>query len=398
MKAAERRLKNGTKCYIIKKQGFKVKQAMLSVNFGSGDRDGTDGKAHFLEHKAFEQRNRDVFREFSLNNADVNAFTNINTTAYYFNCTDNFESNLKTLLEFTSNPCFTEKSVENEKSIIGEEIKMYEDDCFWRVYFNLLGAMYGNCPLKNSIAGSMEDLREINAKALMELYNKYYCGKNSALVICGDVEPEKCFQLAEEFCGLKQGEEIKRKPFEGNALKHFCTINMDVTVPVFNIGFKESKIEGSGAYRLCAGRILLDLICGKTSELYEKLYEKGLIDRELGSEYSFGRNYGFSIISGKSRNAGNVAECVLSRIREIKRRGIDAKEFERSRNRLLGMFVANGDNLDSLTAMLTDYAFKDVSLDGVFDEFCRIKISDVMNRIDMFDEKNMTLSLAEQEK
>ena len=86
MKILERRLKNGTKCYIIYKKGYTMKQAMFSVNFGAAEKGLIPGLAHFLEHKVFEQRNLNVFEAFSERCADVNAFTNFNTTAYYFSC------------------------------------------------------------------------------------------------------------------------------------------------------------------------------------------------------------------------------------------------------------------------------------------------------------------------
>jgi len=43
---------------------------------------------------------------------------------------------------FCSNPFITEESVEKEKDIIAQEIRMYEDDPNWRVFFNLLDAFY----------------------------------------------------------------------------------------------------------------------------------------------------------------------------------------------------------------------------------------------------------------
>ncbi len=43
------------------------------------------------------------------------------------------------------------KTVQKEQGIIGQEIRMYDDDPQWRVMFNLLGALYHTHPVKNDI-------------------------------------------------------------------------------------------------------------------------------------------------------------------------------------------------------------------------------------------------------
>ena len=62
-------------------------------------------------------------------------------TAYLFSCTDNFYESLEHLIDYVQTPYFTEENVEKEKWIIEQEIKMYNDDPDWNVYFNCLKAM-----------------------------------------------------------------------------------------------------------------------------------------------------------------------------------------------------------------------------------------------------------------
>jgi len=91
-------LSSKVKCYVIPKQGFKTKQAMAVIKFGSADNSFIDddtevilpaGTAHFIEHKLFDKKDKSAFNELSKNNAYVNAFTDYNKTAYYFSCSDN---------------------------------------------------------------------------------------------------------------------------------------------------------------------------------------------------------------------------------------------------------------------------------------------------------------------
>ena len=100
-----------------------------------------EGIAHYLEHKLFESEDGDAFDRFSKTGASANAFTSFESTCYLFSCTDNFYESLEILLDFVQSPYFTEETVQKEQGIIGQEIKMYDDDPQWRVMFNYLKAM-----------------------------------------------------------------------------------------------------------------------------------------------------------------------------------------------------------------------------------------------------------------
>jgi len=96
--------------------------------------------------------------KFSQLGSNPNAYTSFAQTVYLFSCTDRFEDNFRLLLDFVQNPFITEESVEKEKDIIAQEIRMYEDDPNWRVFFNLLDAFYVNNPVKIDIAGTVESI------------------------------------------------------------------------------------------------------------------------------------------------------------------------------------------------------------------------------------------------
>ena len=125
-------LPNGLPMIVDRKQGFRRKFAVLATRYGSADdrfRDGgdeivdlPDGIAHFLEHKLFERKDGDAADIFAAQGATSNAATGFRTTYFHFSCTERFEENLKTLIDFVGDPYFTEKAVEKERGIIEQEI------------------------------------------------------------------------------------------------------------------------------------------------------------------------------------------------------------------------------------------------------------------------------------
>lgn len=98
------------------------------------------GIAHYLEHKMFDTKDGNALQVLSQNGAEPNAFTSNAMTGYYFDCTEHFEENLRILLSFVSVPYFTDESVEKERGIIGQEIRMVEDSPDWQVYEGSLPA------------------------------------------------------------------------------------------------------------------------------------------------------------------------------------------------------------------------------------------------------------------
>ena len=123
-----------------------------------------DGIAHYLEHKMFDQPDgSNVFDKFSKFGGNANAFTSFNMTAYLFSATSNFKENLETLLDYVQSPYYTDETVSKEQGIIGQEIRMYDDNPGWKLYFNYINCLYNEHPVKKEIAGSIESSSHITA-------------------------------------------------------------------------------------------------------------------------------------------------------------------------------------------------------------------------------------------
>ena len=194
-------LENGLHVFVFPKPEFQKSYAFFATNYGGMDLrfclDGTwhdtpAGVAHYLEHKMFDTREGNALQKLTANGASPNAFTSNAITGYYFECTEQFEENLKTLLSFVSVPYFTQESVDKEQGIIGQEIGMIEDDPDWKVFTNLMKGLYEHHPIRLSVAGSVESIARITPQTLYDCHKAFYDPANMVLCVAGNQDRTVC--------------------------------------------------------------------------------------------------------------------------------------------------------------------------------------------------------------
>ena len=201
---------SGLDIYICEMEGFSTIEALFGTKYGSintmfktnADKEYTtvpEGIAHFLEHKLFENEDCDVFNLYAKTGANANAFTSFDKTCYLFSCSKNYKESLGILLDFVQKPYFTPESVAKEQGIIGQEIKMCDDNPNWRVFFNLLNCLYHNHPVKIDIAGTVESIAEIDAELLYKCYNTFYNLNNMVLSIAGNINAEEVLEICDKY-------------------------------------------------------------------------------------------------------------------------------------------------------------------------------------------------------
>jgi len=200
---------SGLDIYICEMKGFSSVEALFGTKYGSintmfktkEDTEYTsvpEGIAHFLEHKLFENEDCDVFELYAKTGASANAFTSFDKTCYLFSCSKNYKESLKILLDFVQKPYFTKANVDKEQGIIGQEIKMTNDNPDWRLFFNLLRGMYHSHPVKIDIAGTVESIAEIDADLLYKCYNTFYNLNNMTLSIAGNISADEVLEICDE--------------------------------------------------------------------------------------------------------------------------------------------------------------------------------------------------------
>ena len=366
-------LPNGLTVLVVPKPGFTRKIAYFVTNYGAvhtaftldGQHYTTPaGVAHYLEHKMFDLPERDVTAEFAALGASPNAFTSYGLTAYYFTCTDNFTPALRLLLEFVSTPYFTEESVEKERGIITQEILMYADSADSVVMEEMNRGLYHHHPVRVPIAGTVESIQDITAQTLYDCHRAFYHPSNMILCVVGDVDADEVAAIAEEL--LPKEPSPVAIPDFGPAEPREALIpqtrrEMDVAMTTFQLGFKcpQPPKGREHAHRELVAELAAEMLFGQSSQLYQWLYEDGLIDSSFGGGEEFSAGTAMITCGGDSKDPEEVLNCILNEAKFLAENGLDEQAFQRLKRSFLGIRFKNLTSFDATCYRLLAYAFED---------------------------------------
>ena len=403
--------KTGLTILLYHMEGYSTATAIFATKYGSidrtfkkkTDREFTtvpDGIAHYLEHKLFENSDGvDTFELFSKTGASVNAFTSFDKTAYHFSCTDNFEESLKILLNFVQSPYFTDETVKKEQGIIGQEIKMYEDDPNWRVFLNCLENMYHHHAIRVNIAGTVESIAKINKDILYECYNTFYNMNNMVLIISGFFDVDRAIKVIESEIKDSDPVEIERK-FEDepqNVVKPIVRIALPVSQPQFCIGYKLPPLLGLEMLRAkFEFQVACELLVGEGSNLYKEFYDSGLVSGgNIDYEILCGNGYFSLCFTGESADPEKVLSKLNLEIDRKMKSGFSDEDFRVVKNATYGYCMNFSNSPRNLSLSLLTSFVEGYNLYDNINIVRNLQLDDVEKRLRSIDIKNLTLSVVD---
>lgn len=386
-------LDNGLGVFVMRKPGFHKRYAVFSTRYGSIDNrfrrhdrpdviEVPDGIAHFLEHQLFEDESGHVFNAFADLGASVNAYTSHVMTSYLFSATDNFPQAFDRLLDFVQAPHFTEAGVQKEIGIIEQEIRMYQDQPRHRLWMNLLQALYHVHPVRIDIAGTPESIRRITADTLQLCYDTFYHPSNMAVFVVGDVDPDAVLQqVADDMAGrnyrFRPPVERLFDPEPESVAEARVEEKMAAARPLYALGFKDAEaVRAGGGGGEAAGRraalealrrevtasLALSAALGRSSALYQELYDADLIDDGFGARHQAGSNFGHTVMAGETRDPHELHDRLTAGLERLRRDGIPEGEIRRAQRQGVGEFVQMFDSLEFIANGFLFYHFNGTSL------------------------------------
>lgn len=370
-----------------------LKSISMGIWFRSGiktEENYIDGVSHFIEHMMFKgtknRTSKQLVAEIENLGGVINAFTGRECTCYYVRLLDeHLNIGIDILSDMILNSKFDEKDIEREKSVIIEELKMYEDSPEDLTYDILLEKVYNNKGIGKNILGSKESIKSMNRDAILDYFEKFYVPENAVLSICGNFDFEETVKLIEDKFENWHGE----KPDYNlqNEIFNPCIVKKDRDYEQTNLAICfECENIGSSSNDVYAIDIINNVLGGSsTSRLFQRIREDEGLVYSIYSEQEFYREKGELGIyaSMSTENLEDVYRLVKEEIISLNKNGITEEELNNSKEQLKGEFMLGMESTESRMNAIGKYMLitgKVETLEDVIEGLNSITMEDI-NRV-----------------
>lgn len=370
-----------------------LKSISMGIWFRAGiktEENYIDGVSHFIEHMMFKgtknRTSKQLVAEIENLGGVINAFTGRECTCYYVRLLDeHLNIGIDILSDMILNSKFDEKDIEREKSVIIEELKMYEDSPEDLTYDILLEKVYNNKGIGKNILGSKESIKSMNRDAILDYFEKFYVPENAVLSICGNFDFEETVKLIEDKFENWHGE----KPDYNlqNEIFNPCIIKKDRDYEQTNLAICfECENIGSSSNDVYAIDIINNVLGGSsTSRLFQRIREDEGLVYSIYSEQEFYREKGELGIyaSMSTENLEDVYRLVKEEIISLNENGITEEELNNSKEQLKGEFMLGMESTESRMNAIGKYMLitgKVETLEDVIEGLNSITMEDI-NRV-----------------
>lgn len=325
-----------------------VKSISLGVWINAGSRiedEEISGVSHFIEHMLFKgTRNRtskQIASEIDNLGGQINAFTSKECTCYYVKLLDShIDIGIDVLSDMILNSKFNEDDLDKERSVIIEELKMYEDSPEDLAYDLLTENIYKNDPLGMNIIGTEESLKRLNREKLLDYFNKYYVPNNSVIAISGNFNFDEIInKIEEKFKVWKKRDvnvDIKKAEFKS------CFLAKNKDIEQVNLAMSLEAVPLENDKEVYALAVINTVFGGSiSSRLFQKIREENGLVYSIYSSQSLYRKCGeLGIFASMSNeHLKEVYESIIEEIKIMKKYYLTDQEIKESKEQLKGSYI-----------------------------------------------------------
>ncbi len=252
------------------------------VKTGARDEDPADmGVSHFLEHMMFkgtETRSaEDVDRDFDDIGADHNAFTTNEMTAFWAHSLPEHLPAAEEVLADILRPALRDQDFADEKSVIIEEIAMYEDQPFWVLYERTMETYFGAHPLGHRVLGTRATIEPMAGDSMRAYFHERYSADNTVIAMAGSLDFEDMTRRIDGHCSGWQTTQTQRQYPSAPVNDQSFTIESSKVNRHYEIILTAAPALGDER-RYAAGMLAQILGDADGSRLYWALIETGLAE------------------------------------------------------------------------------------------------------------------------
>ena len=338
----KRTLPNGLDVIVHEDHHVPVVAVNVWYHVGSkNERPGRTGFAHLFEHLMFEgseHHNSGFFPPLQQAGALLNGSTNTDRTNYW-EVVPTSAVDLALWMESDRMgfllPALTRQRFETQRDVVlNERRQNYENRPYGFALMALMEALYpADHPYHWMTIGSADDIRAMQLDDVQAFFRTYYHPSNASLVLAGDIESERAFDLAAAYFGEIPSGVRPAKVTAAAALtrEHRLVLEDRVELPRLYMAWHSPAMFG---YRDAEMDLVGDLLAnGKTSRLYRSLVYEQRIAVDVSGYQSSRELGGFFLLvatAAPGRSLSELAAEIDRTIQTVLDDGPTSDEMERS--------------------------------------------------------------------
>lgn len=327
------------------------------------------GLAHFVEHMMFRGTKKRGYKQISIDTLKLggylNAFTERDTTTYTLDVPyRRTEAALDILLDLYCDPQFPNDDIEKERSIILEEIDMYNDIPTEFLMDRFMETLYTNHPFSDPILGTKESVQNITRKDIEGFYKKWYFDKTFTVSIAGRVEPSEILPLLETKLGKIATTAAERpENISVNRKKQSVRYHREVDQGQMLLGVPAPGLEDPD--RLVIQVMNAILGGNEISRLYQRIREDNGLAYAVDTTHEAWLGEGCFLVSVglDHRKINDVESIILEEWDRIKRELVSDEELVVARNSLEGSRIMELEGAGAYNSYMGSMAVRGLPVD-----------------------------------
>jgi zinc protease len=320
------------------------------------------GLAHLFEHMMFRGTKTLGDGEFdktlALNGVyGENATTWLDRTNYYESVpAEKLELVMRLEADRMVNLVIDETVLDTEREVVLGEYRMGLDDPDSVAFDHLFDAAYTQHPYKFTTIGTEEEIKRFSKSDADYFYGRFYAPNNAYVIVAGDVDPTRVFELAEKCYGGYPAQQIQRvpaprEPVQTAARKRQFT-HAQLADPKVVLGYHAPEVTHADHAALWVAHAHLSQ--GEGSALQAAWVDSGIAASQGGFLGQF-RDPGLFVLSADLQG-GREPEELLEALDRVIAAGIRSEdELERARNQLLLETLGQADENSALASYLGEF-------------------------------------------
>lgn len=349
-----------------------VKSISIGIWIETGSKYETkdnNGISHFIEHMLFKGTSSKSAKEIAEMidgiGGQINAFTSKECTCFYTKVLDShYQLAIELLADMLFNSKFDTTDIEKEKSVIYEEISMYEDSPEDLAHDLLYQSIFKNNSLGLPILGINDSLKEINREKMIKYMQEYYVPNNAVISVVGNFNDDDLLRIIEsKFKRWKRSVlSIKEDTVPKYNFQHISKIK-DIEQVHLILGLKGISLGENNRYPLL---VVNNILGGSmSSRLFQNIREdRGLVY----SIYSYPSSYKdaglLSIYAGMNpEQLEEVSALIYKELEGLKVKGLTGIELNKSKEQLKGNYILG---LESTSSRMSSIGKTELLLNKIY--------------------------------